>query len=223
MRQLALDLPHQTQLGLDDFVVSAANASAHNLIMRWPDWPAPVAVLVGPAGSGKSHLAEVWRKRAGAVLLAEDPALSTLGEGFAALADNMPGALSEASLFHLINHARERGGTLLIATRSQPAAWAVALPDLASRLKAAPVVEIGQPDDALLRNVLAKLFHDRQIRADEAVLSYLLVRMPRSLEAARNLVAAIDRYALEQRAEVTRALVARVLARLEQPGLFDGG
>ena len=222
MRQLALDLPHQTQLGLDDFVISPANAAAHDLIMRWPDWPAPVAVLVGPAGSGKTHLAAVWRKRAGAVLLEADPALSGLTEGFTALADNMPGALSETGLFHLINHARERHGTVLLAARAHPSAWPVALPDLASRLRAAPVVEIGQPDDALLRNVLAKLFHDRQIRADEALLSYLLVRMPRSLEAARTMVAAIDRYALEQRAEVSRALVARMLTSLEQPGLFDG-
>ena len=77
-----------------------------------------------------------------------------------------------------------------------------------------------QPDDALLRGVLVKLFTDRQIAVEETVISYLMMRMPRSLDAARALVAEIDRVALVEQAPVTRGLAARVLQQLTEPGMF---
>ena len=68
-----------------------------------------------------------------------------------------------------------------------------------------------EPDDDLLRGLLVKLFADRQIAVDEAVISFMVARMERSAAAAGGLVAAIDRRALEEKAEVTRTFVARVL------------
>ena len=89
---------------------------------------------------------------------------------------------------------------MLIASETDPAHWNVALPDLASRLKALPVARLDPPDDALLRGVLVKLFADRQLAVEEPVISYLMLRMPRSLDAARALVAEIDRLALVEQA-----------------------
>ena len=66
-----------------------------------------------------------------------------------------------------------------------------------------------------------KLFADRQLAVGEPLISYLLARMPRSLDAAGRLVAAIDRRALEDRAEISRGLVSRVLEDFQAPGLFD--
>jgi chromosomal replication initiation ATPase DnaA len=82
------------------------------------------------------------------------------------------------------------------------------------------VVELKPPDDALLRAVLAKHFADRQIALDKAVVSYLVSRMERSFDAARRLVAEIDRRALAEKAEVTRNFAARILAEWSEPGLF---
>ena len=82
------------------------------------------------------------------------------------------------------------------------------------------MIEILPPDDALLRGVLVKLFFDRQIAAEESTISFMLTRMPRSLGAARMLVAEIDRRAMEERAEVTRPFVARVLGDFSAPELF---
>lgn len=224
-RQLVLDLPHRTALGREDFLVSESNAAAVAVVDQWPDWPAKAVLLAGPAGSGKSHLVEVWRQKSGAGRIdtgaleeASIPVL--LANGALALEDAPGPELDEKTLFHLLNLVNQRNARLLITCNRLPQQWQIKLPDLLSRLKALPAVEISAPSDDLLRGVLAKLFADRQLAADEGVLSYLLVRMPRSLEAARTLVSEIDRQALEQKAELTRGFAARVLGSLDAPGLF---
>jgi chromosomal replication initiation ATPase DnaA len=224
-RQLALDLALAPAYGRDDFLVSPANEAALALIDRWPDWPSRVVALAGPAGSGKSHLAAIWARAAGAAVVnaaaltaAELPALTVHG---AVVVEDAPGpALDERALFHLINLAREQQLNVLIVSREDPARWWVRLPDLASRLKAATAVHIRPPDDALLRAVLVKLFADRQLQVDESAISYLIARMHRSLGEARDLVAEIDARALAEGAAVTRPFISRVLAERGQGDLF---
>ncbi len=224
-RQLVLDLAVRPALSREDFFVSPANAAAVALVDQWPHWPAHVAVIVGPPGSGKSHLVEVWRQASGAgrlsaAALTAEAVPGLLASGALALEDVDHGPLDQTALFHALNLARQQAGHVLLTATSHPGAWPVTLPDLATRLKLAPVVEIAPPDDALLRAVLVKHFTDRQIAVDEGVIAYLLTRMPRSMAAARALVAEIDRRALEERAEVTRPFVARVLAAFDSPDLF---
>ena len=223
-RQLVLDLPHRQALGRDDFLVTESNAAAVALIDHWPDWPAHAAILVGLAGSGKSHLMEVWRQRSKAariqaVEVKVENAPELLLSGAVAIEDAGK-SLDEKALFHLLNLARQQGSSVLITAQARPEQWKIALPDLLSRLRAIPVVEILPPDDSLLRGVLVKLFFDRQIAAEESTISFMLTRMPRSLGAARLLVAEIDRRALEERAEVTRPFVAKVLSDFSAPELF---
>lgn len=224
-RQLVLDLPLRTALGRDDFLVTPSNAAAVAMIDSYPDWPHYGGVLVGGSGSGKSHLLEVWRQSSGARLiqtseLASQPPDRLLEQGALAI-DGAPGpALDERALFHLLNLARQTGGHVLIASETDPAHWKVQLPDLASRLKALPVARLDAPDDALLRGVLVKHFADRQLAVEEPVISYLMLRMPRSLDAARAVVAELDALALAEKSAVTRTLAARVLQHMTEPGLF---
>lgn len=224
-RQLVLDLPHRTALGRDDFLVTPSNAGAVAMIDRYPDWPHYGVVLVGAGGSGKSHLLEVWRQSSGARLvkaseLGAEPPDRLLERGSLAIDDAPGGGLDERALFHLLNLARQTGGHVLIASASDPAQWPVQLPDLASRLRALAVARLDPPDDALLRGVLVKHFADRQIAVEEPVISYLMLRMPRSLDAARVVVAELDRLALAGKTAVTRGLAARVLQQMTEPGLF---
>jgi chromosomal replication initiation ATPase DnaA len=196
-----------------------------NLIDSWPKWPASVVLLLGPPGSGKSHLVEVWRETSEARRIAGDElsvaSIPDLLLGGALAVEDLPGsALDERALFHLINLAKQQDARVMLTAQAGCASWPLALADLISRLKAVPVVELKAPDDELLQGVLLKLFADRQIAVGQPVIAYLLTRMPRSMEAARVIVAAIDRQALEERAEITRPLVARVLSRLTEPGLF---
>ena len=67
------------------------------------------------------------------------------------------------------------------------------------------------PDDALLSAVLVKLFADRQLAVAPSLIPYLVARMERSIAAARELVARLDRRALAEGRGVTRGLAAEIL------------
>jgi len=228
--QLGLTLDHTARLGREDFIEGPSNASALHLIERWPDWPHRVVVLVGPEGAGKTHLAAIWATAseartvaAGAVVHDDVPAL--LATHALVIDDLAPGSFDERTLFHLLNLARQEQAFVLIAARSQPAAWTVAIKDLASRLRALPVVTLSSPDDALLRAVIVKLCADRQLAVDESLVSYLVTRIERSFAAVQAAVATLDREALRQQRRVTRAFAVELFRDSDQPDLFgeDGG
>lgn len=209
--QLPFDLPHYASLARDDLIVTEANRLAVAAIDSWPDWHHPVLLVVGPPGSGKSHIAAAWQEMTGAVSLPAD-----LRTPFAVVIDDIDsGALSELEIFKVVNAARLGGGSVLATARSLPAAMGLELADLRSRLRAATTVVTGAPDEALLSGVLTKLFSDRQIAIDPRLVQFLVLRMERSLETASRLVAAIDREALASREKISRALALRVLARPE--------
>ncbi|MFL9823244.1 chromosomal replication initiator DnaA [Rhodoplanes sp. SY1] len=223
--QLALGLEHPESFSRDDFLESPSNAAALGLVDRWPDWPARGLVVAGPVGTGKSHLAAIWAERAGArvlpaAALTEAGVPEALSAGALALDDVAPG-VDEVALFHLLNLARAQGTFLVLTAETPPAGWTLRLPDLHSRLRAMPVVQIEAPDATLLRAVLVKLFADRQLVVDEGLLTYVERRIERSLAAARAVVAALDQEGLRRKRPVTRALAIEVLGRGEEAG--EGG
>ncbi len=217
---LALALPAPTY-AREDFVVADGNREALAWIDRWPDWPAPVLALSGPPGSGKTHLGRIWAARAGAKLIeGSDLEGKTVGD-LTTLAATSPAIVlehaeraPERGLFHLYNLVRERQGHLLLICEAPPAHWSIALPDLASRLRAAPAVSVAPPDDELLGSIILKQLADRQLHAGAGVVQYLVSHMERSADAVRRVVAALDRRALIERREIDRRLAADVLAEL---------
>lgn len=215
-RQLPLDLPVAERRGREDWIVSTSNAEATALVDRWPDWPSGALLLVGPTGSGKSHLARLFAETSGAAVVAAadlgrvDPT-ALAAAGAVVVEDAGPG-LDETALFHLLNAVRQAGGHLLLTAETPPLAWGLGLADLVSRLRAVTPVALAEPDDELLRALLAKLFADRQTVVDPSVVLWLARRMERSFAGARALVSALDREALAAKSPVTRAVAARVLA-----------
>lgn len=215
-RQLALALDHTESLTRDDFLVGPSNDAALAMIERWPDWPNRAIALAGPAGSGKSHLASIWAAQSGARFLSaralpETHLPSALATGALVVEDIADDGLDERAMFHLLNLARQDDGWLLLTARTPPTQWTVALPDLASRLRAIPAVVLTPPDDALLRAVTVKLFADRQLAVDESLVGYLLTRIERSFAAVRAAVALLDEEALRRKRPVNRALAAELL------------
>lgn len=218
--QLIFDLGHEEATGLADFVPAAANQDALDFLLSWPGWPHPATVLAGPSGSGKSHLARIWASHADAeIVSATTGGLEGLGRDDRCRfvvedCDGARGALDERGLFHLFNHCLEQGGALLLTSAVAPSRLGVSLADLVSRLRAATLVEIKAPDESLIEAVLVKLFADRQLEVGPEVTGFAVARMERSLSAARELVARIDRLSLEETRRVTRPLVARALAEM---------
>jgi chromosomal replication initiation ATPase DnaA len=218
-QQLPLALAHAPQYGREDFMSAASNRAALRLIESWPNWPSPVVLVSGPTGSGKTHLAHIWAARAGArILEAGGLSIAMLpeirGGGAVAIEDIDAGAVPEAALFHLINRTKEVGAWLLLTACAPAEKWNVDLPDLRSRLRLAAPAVLGAPDDELLRQVLVKLFADRQLVVDKPLIDYLIVRMERSLSFAVALVRALDSAALAAGRRVTRSMAAAVLDEL---------
>lgn len=222
-RQLVLDLPHRAAFGLEDFIVSSSNEAAERMVCAWPSWPHPVLVVAGPAGSGKTHLINVWRQQASAGVIAasaldDAAAASVAGSQALAVEDADRGIGSEQALFHLMNLSREQGLSLLITGRAPPGEWTIALPDLRSRLRACPVAALGEPDETLLLAVLVKLLHDRQLPATPAAVSYLARHLDRSMASALAVVDALDRLLWDKPSEITREVARRALAEIGKDG-----
>jgi chromosomal replication initiation ATPase DnaA len=212
--QLAFDLPHRPALGAEDFLISGSNEAAADIVDRWPQWPHWAVMVVAPAGAGKTHLANVWRLKSGAVRFdarALCEADVTRASGALLVEDLHLGVGDERVLFHLLNLTREHTLSMLLTSRLAPGDIAVRLPDLRSRLRAVPVVAISQPDEELLKAVLVKHFADRQLVVEPHVVNYIALHVERSMEAAAAVVAKIDGLALASHRKVTRALAAEVL------------
>ena len=215
---MAFDLPAPVHYRREDFFVSPANALALASVDGWRNWPGGKLVLAGPSGAGKTHLARLWAEDSGAAIidaadLALDdlPAIAAAGAVAVENADRIAGGrLAEVALFHLHNLLLP-AGRLMVTAATPPRDWGLVLPDLLSRMQAALLVPIDSPDDALLSAVLVKLFADRQIAVPGNLISYMVTRMPRSIAAARDLVAVLDLRALAEGRPVTRALAASVL------------
>lgn len=221
--QLAFDLELPPHFGREDFLAAPPNENALAMIEAWPRWPDQLFFLLGPAGSGKSHLAAIWAAKADAESVAAKDIASADLRGLLArpglvIEDADEIASAEAPLFHLINLAREGTVSLLLTARQRPELWGIATADLLSRLRLAPVVELDAPDEALLEAVLVKLFCDRQLTVDASVIEYIARHIDRSLDLARAIVAQLDREALARGRKVTRAMARDLLRRLQLGG-----
>lgn len=218
---LGFDLDPAPRLSREAFSVSEANQAAFTMLQAWPNWTSPFLNLVGPGGSGKSHLSRIWAARAGAQSIGLSE-LSSLSAGQAAVVDDIVSLTREQqdALFHLYNRL-VTGGSVLLVSEQPLSRMSVATPDLASRLRAVPVVEISPPDDALLEAVLRKRFDDRQLGVEQPVIDYMLSRIDRSFSAVEAVVAELDRRAFAQKRPITIPLARNVLAALNPQFSLD--
>ena len=221
--QLTFALPVAENRARGDFFVAPSNALAFQMLENWHDWPGGKLILIGPQGAGKSHLAAIWQASAQARALTPDRLagadIAALAAGNVLLddAEELAGnPASEEALFHLHNALQARGNALLLCAASPPRDWPLSLADLRSRLDAMATCHIEPPDESLLAAVLVKLFADRQIAVPPNVIAYLTPRMERSLEAAARIVEMLDQLALAEKRDVSRALAARALERLDK-------
>ena len=215
-QQLPLDLPVETRLEAEDFLVSPSNENAFHYIDQWPEWTDKVFILLGPEASGKSHLAAIWASRARAWLIKGSEVTiesvpHLVSSGGLVIEDCDRSGINEPAMFHLINAARERGTFLLLKARVGPDGWGLSTLDLISRLRIAPNARISEPDDALLAAILVKLFIDRQLVIDTTIIEFIRERIERSIASARDFVERLDREGLARGKPITRALAAKLL------------
>jgi chromosomal replication initiation ATPase DnaA len=212
-QQLPLPFAVRESFAREDFLIGPGNREAVAFLDAWPDWPAPHAVLFGPPGSGKTHLAHVWAAKAAAAILdvSEIGKTGAIPQGAVAI-ENAGGNLSEGTertLFALI----ERRTPLLLTGREPPGGWPAVLPDLTSRFRSLLAFGLWAPDDALLEGLAKKLFSVRQLLVPEQVAREMVRALERSPAAIRAFVTEADTKALAEKRPVNLALVRELLAK----------
>lgn len=195
--QIALPLPPAREGDPEHIVIGSANAGVVEALRAPANWPFRTAILRGPERSGKSLLGR-WFEHAG------------LGQTI-----DPADAIDETALFHRWNRAQEEGTALLLIPDAAP--WEIALPDLRSRLGAALALEIGAPDDEMMRDLILGHAERRGLMLGEESLTYVIPRMTRSFAAAERFVAAVDRLALERQSRPTRNLCRDALESIDGP------
>ncbi len=223
-RQLPLDFGHEPSHAEDDFLVGEGNALAHARIMAWPHWPDGITLLLGPAASGKSHLARIFVDRSHAEIVRPETiaAISSAGGKGAVVVEDVDRlGYDEHALFHLLNQAMRGERTVLLTAREDIALWPLRTDDVRSRARRAAVFRLEVSDDIELSQMFVKLFGDRQIRVDPKVIGYVVPRMERSPEEAAALVELMDRLALAKGSAITRAIASEALALRQVAGEAD--
>jgi len=215
-RQLSFRWPHSPSFAREDFLAASSNRDALSAIELWPNWAGRMLTIVGPEGAGKSHLGAIWAGVAGAITLhgeaLNEESVEACARADAVLFEDADRAAeAEAVFFHVLNMALQNQVWMLLTCRTAPDAWGLKTPDLLSRLRLAPIVRLAAPDSELTEAVLFKLFSDRQLQVEPHVISYIGLRIERSLGVAREIVAALDSEALTQGRRVTRAMASDAL------------
>ncbi|NDV00915.1 DnaA/Hda family protein [Pseudoroseicyclus tamaricis] len=214
--QLSFHLPGLVSQGAENFFLSDSNAALWEMVTDPARWPAGKLALVGPPASGKSHLARVLEAGADAQVipaarLAPLPDLPP--DGTLMVVEDMGGLRPEGQepLFHLHNHLAATGGRLMMTAQVPPRDWPITLNDLATRVQAAFVLRIPEPDDALLFGLLLKHFADRQLRPPPELIPWLSGRLERSHAAVAQAVARLDAAALAEGRSLTLPFAREVL------------
>ena len=224
-RQLRLELRRPSSSRREDFIISPTNLDAVRALDAWPAWFGGCLALIGPPGSGKSHLAQAWAAKVdAAVLTAADGSIAAdLAplQGRPILIEDAHKGVADETLFHLINMAGDEGGGLLLTALVAPQSWPANLPDLRSRLNAMPVAELQPPDDLVLEGLLKHFFRERNITPADDLIPYLLRRIERSAMSAREIVDRLDEAAVADHRQVSRAL-ARQFFEIEDESLDFG-
>ena len=193
MAQIALPLDWPVADRDEDFLLSESNRIAFDHFRRWSTWPVMATLLTGPRKSGRSLLGRIFVRTTGGRLF--DDAEQH----------------EEEELFHAWNDAQARRRPLLMIADAPPPAWAIALPDLGSRLAATPQVEIGPPDDLLIASLILKKLGDRGIAAPPDIADFLVPRIERSYVAVEQVVEALDRATLSHHRRLTVPLATRAM------------
>ena len=206
------------RLSRSDYITSNSNRAALETADAWAMSTESRLVICGPAGSGKSHLAAIV---AGSVSTEElnethPNGLTRLENGRIEVFDNVHQVRDAKELLADIEQGESRNRRVVLVGRGQPVEWARDLRDLKTRIEAMPRICLQEPDEPLLQAVLHKLFADRQLRIDPAIVDYACPRLPRTFAAAQAFVIAVDAEVARSKAPITKFLAGNVINNLSE-------
>jgi chromosomal replication initiation ATPase DnaA len=200
----------------DDFVVSSCNIDAFRMVTTWPrTWENHCLIINGGAASGKTFLTKIWQEASSAKYIdinnTDKLFQSSAPENI--IIEDIEKLLPqhEEKIFHIYNNILNGKGSLLITSAKPIISLDIKTPDLRSRLSAATIINILQPDNELLKALLFKHFSDMQITVSTAVIDFLIPRIERSFESVYNVVELINKRSLESKRNITIPFIKEIL------------
>ncbi len=220
MRQQRLFEFRMGERSPDTLVVAGANRDAARLLTEWRTWPSAAMALVGPKGSGKTHLALAWALEAGARQISPrahpDDAAAIFREAQGrVLIDGADADADEAMLWRVLDLGRAHSGAVLVVGQADPVHWSATIPDLRSRLQNLAVARLGEPDEALMEVVLRRICREQFIQLSDNAARYLARRLPRTFAAAHQWAAALDADLAKGAKPVALGAAKKALEKLE--------
>jgi chromosomal replication initiation ATPase DnaA len=216
MNQLIFKFPFKTKYYEQDFYVSGNNFSAYKLIESWPNWPDKCVNIYGPKGCGKTHLANILKKKINTVIILDakkidNEIISKLESVNCIIIDNYDQNIEENFLYSILNHLKQLNGFIVINSLTPIQLMNFSLKDLSSRAKSFVNLGIDLPTDELLRVIISKYFSDKQIDISPKFSEYIIKNIERSYEKVFKFIKEIDDLSLSSGKSININLIKKVL------------
>jgi len=213
MSQYNINFKQKTTYGFDNYLVSDSNRLAYKYLIENNNDIKSI-FLLGLNKSGKTHISLIWSNINHSLNInlnnIELTEISNIKSNI--LIDDVFNNLDEEKLFHLINHCHQNNLKILLTSNVLPKNYPFLTKDLSSRINSFYLVKIYQPDDFLIKNLIIKLFNDRQIKIkNDSVIDFITNRINRSFENVNSFVNKIDKYSLTNKREITIPLIKEII------------
>jgi chromosomal replication initiation ATPase DnaA len=215
MNQLTFKFPFKTNYFEEDFYVSTNNFEAYKLIETWPKWPSKFINIFGPPGCGKTHLANIFKKKFNSFFVKamdlNNNSLSLIKLKECFIIDEYQNNVEEKLFYTILNQCYLSNQYIIINSSKPIQLFEIKLNDLKSRFGSFVNVGIDLPTDELIKVIISKNFSDKQVKIDSKSLEYILKNIDRSYEGIFNLINKLDNLSLSTGKSININLIKTVL------------
>ena len=206
MNQFFFDLEAKTNFSESDFFVNSTNKKAVDLVSIWPEWHNKAAIIYGESKSGKSHLGNIWMKKADATLVDlknndinfnKNNKKNFLINNFSLIKPDQ-----ENIILDIFNQCLFNDNYILFLC-SDSKNINFKLKDLESRFNSIISTIIEKPDDQIVEVLINKFFSDHQVLIANNVIKYLSDRVERSYSNISSILKKINDLSLRNKQKIT--------------------
>jgi chromosomal replication initiation ATPase DnaA len=217
MSQLTFKFPFKTNYFEEDFYVSTNNFNAYKLIESWPKWSSRYINIYGPPGCGKTHLANIFKKKINSFFVKaselNDNSLPLIKLKECLIIDDYKNNIEEKLFYSTLNQSHQCNQYVIINSLRSIRSSNVQLKDLMSRFNNFIDIGIELPTDDLIRVILTKNFSDKQVKVESKILEYILKNIHRSYEDIFDLIDKVDSLSLSTGKSININLIKKVLKK----------
>ena len=215
MSQLIFKFPFKTNYFEEDFYVSSNNFEAYKLIENWPKWSGKFINIFGPAGCGKTHLANIFNKKINSLFLKaselNNNSLLIIKTKECLIIDEYQNNVEEKLFYSVLNQCLLSNKYIIINSAKPIQSFEIKLKDLKSRFDTFINIGINLPTDELIKVIISKNFSDKQVKIDAKLLDFILKNINRSYKGIFDLIDKLDNFSLSTGKSININLIKKAL------------